>query len=195
MCFLSLLILNYACSSQKIISIKSIPEGASVVLINGGKESKSLGVTPLEVLADEFRTKENSIAIVQLSKEQFEDSSLLLVADQLNGRYEININLKQKNRDTKVDDIQKRQEKLAQVLMTTGHQIYSKRYEEAKVKLLNLSQEFPYISVIYDVIGNFYYLQKDLKNALENYEKSSRLNPENAQTKTMIDKLKEMQKG
>ena len=63
-------------------------------------------------------------------------------------------------------------------------------FEVAKVRVAGLIADFPYISVLYDLQGNIYYLQKNYGEAVAAYEKSLDLEPENMETAFIVKKLR-----
>jgi tetratricopeptide (TPR) repeat protein len=70
-----------------------------------------------------------------------------------------------------------------------------KNYERAEAVLLELQEDYPSLSVVYDLLGNVYYLQKNLGKALMAYEKSHELWPNNLETERMIRKLERSVSG
>ena len=70
--------------------------------------------------------------------------------------------------------------------------IAKKEYDVALIKLSSLSAKFPYVSVIWDLLGNVYYIEKKYENSLEAYEKSLNIDSSNASTANMVKRLKEI---
>jgi tetratricopeptide (TPR) repeat protein len=180
-----------ACSSNPQIKIQSAPEGALVTSRTADGSIKSIGKTPLQVASREIGGAERLSGLI-VTKEGYEDHHILLGRDRGQESYDINIRLSTKTEDPKVLDAKSRQEKLARMMVQAYNFITSKRYEEAKSLLTNAVQEYPHISVGYDLLGTLSYLQKDLRSALNYYERSFVINPENNETKQMIDRLKGM---
>jgi tetratricopeptide (TPR) repeat protein len=179
-----------SCSTRSVVSIKSFPEGAQVAFVGKNGEVKSVGKTPLEVPAEFLN--DGRISSFVVSKEGFKDHLIVLGRDRSSESYDMTFNLQSSGEDPKNMDIRTRQERLAKLILQAHNLTNSKRYGEAERILANVIQDYPLISAGYDLLGNVFYLQKDLKNALKNYEKSLQLNPENAETKLMIDKIKGM---
>lgn len=70
-----------------------------------------------------------------------------------------------------------------------------KEYDKA-YRIFRMNIEFhPTSSNVYDSMGELLMLRGDTINAIENYEKSIKLNPNNENAKTMIKKMKEKYKG
>jgi hypothetical protein len=179
------------CSSTPQIKIQSAPEGAQVMSRSADGNVKSLGKTPLEISSREVGDAQRLSALI-VTKEGFEDQHILLGRDRGGESYDINIRLVTKTEDPKVMDAKTRQERLAKMMVQAHNFITAKRYDEARSLLNTVVQEYPHVSVGYDLLGTLSYLQKDLKGALNFYERSFVINPENVETKQMVDRLKGM---
>ena len=181
-----------SCSTVSKVKITSSPEKAEVIVNTNDGETKSLGLTPLEVSGRDIYANSSRMSVVSINKEGFENQKIFIAQDSSQENYNINVKLKLKTEDLKSQDIKLRQEKLAKSIAVSSNLINSKKYNEAERILLTITQDYPFISVSYDLLGNIYYLRRDLKNALNFYERSFQINPENNETKSMIDKLKGM---
>jgi tetratricopeptide (TPR) repeat protein len=190
--FYTIFVFLLGCSAVPKVKILSAPEGALVTSRGSDGSNKSLGKTPLEVESYELSNSGGRVTSLVVSKEGFHDQHILLGRDRAKENYEIDIRLQGKTDDPKVMDAKSRQEKLAKNLVQSYNLMSAKRYEEARALLRIVVQEYPHISVGYDLLGTLSYLQKDLKSALNFYERSLQLNPENSETKLMIDRLKGM---
>ena len=179
-----------SCSTVSKVKITSSPEKAEVIVNTNDGETKSLGLTPLEVSGRDIYANSSRMSVVSINKEGFENQKIFIAQDSSQENYNINVKLKLKTEDLKSQDIKLRQEKLAKSIAVSSNLINSKKYNEAERILLTITQDYPFISVSYDLLGNIYYLRRDLKNALNFYERSFQINPENNETKSMIDKLK-----
>jgi len=130
--------------------------------------------------------------MLEISKEGYETQHIFIAQDNTQESYNISVKLKMKNEDLKGLEMKSRQEKLAKNLTRASHLITKKRYADAEQILIETTREFPYISVGHDLLGNVSYLQRDFRAALNHYKRSFQLNPENTETKLMIDKLESM---
>jgi len=180
--FLFLIVLG-ACSTSSSIKLRSVPDGATVSAIESDGSSRSLGKTPLET--------SESMQSLLIEKEGFE-SSRIFVGRLQSQNYEYSVKLTAKAEDPKVTDIKSRHERLAKTIAKAHNLINNKRYSEADSLLVNLTNEYPYVSVGYDLLGNISYLQKDFRRAIGYYQKSLELNPENVETKQVLDRLRSM---
>lgn len=177
------LITIVSCSSSSSIKLKSVPEGANVSAIESDGSSRLLGKTPLE-------TKESMQSL--LIEKDGHESSRIFVGRLHSENYEYSVKLAPKAEDPKVTDIKARHEKLAKSIAKVNNLINNKRYSEADSLLVNLTNDYPYVSVGYDLLGNISYLQKDFRRAINYYQKSLDINPENVETKQVLDRLRSM---
>jgi tetratricopeptide (TPR) repeat protein len=189
---LMLLFFLNSCSTISKVKINSSPDKAEVKVTTNDGETKSLGTTPLELNGKDIYSSASRMSVIHISKDGFESQNVFIAQESSLESYNINIKLRTKSEDVKNQDIKSRQEKLAKNIAMSNNLINKKRYDEAERVLTSVTQDFPYVSVSYDLLGNIAYLKRDFRAAINYYEKSYQLNPENSETKTMIDKLKRM---
>ncbi len=186
------LMLLASCTSSTSIKITSSPEGANVSARGSDGATRVIGKTPLKIESSELSQSEGRITSLSVSKEGYQEQLILLGRDRGKENYDINIRLQGQIEDPKILDAKSRQEKLAKSMVQAHNLITGKRYDEARSLLTTIVQDYPHISVGYDLLGTLSYLQKDLKSALSYYERSLQINPENFETKQMVDRLKGM---
>lgn len=173
-----------SCSSSPALAmISSFPEGATVSLKSSDGGMKTLGVAPLEIPID------SATSAVVISKESFEEQQVVIVGAS-GSRVEVSARLQSKNDSNREAESATRLEKLARELVSAHNLMTQKRFPQAQLILMSLTRDYPSVSVSYDLLGNISYLQKDSPKALEFYERSLRINPENVETKNMINRLK-----
>lgn len=190
--FFMLLMMLISCSTTSRVRITSSPDKAEVKVTTNDGETKSLGVTPLELSGPDVYANASRMSVLHVSKEGYESQNVFIAQEAGLESYNINIKLKTKSEDLKNQDLKARQEKLAKNIAVSNNLINKKKYEEAERVLINLTQDYPYVSVSFDLLGNIAYMKRDFRAALNYYERSYQVNPENAETKSMIDKLKQM---
>lgn len=186
------LILLGGCATSTSIKISSSPEGANVSARGSDGATRLIGKTPLKIENSELSQSEGRITSLAVTKDGYQEQQILLGRDRGKENYDINIRLQGQIEDPKVLDAKGRQEKLAKSMVQAHNLITGKRYDEARSLLTAVVQDYPHISVGYDLLGTLSYLQKDLKSALNYYERSLQINPENFETKQMVDRLKGM---
>jgi competence protein ComGC len=185
------LLLIASCSSVGSLRINTIPENASVNLINSDGSSRELGKTPLSANLSTLMTQ-GRVSTISIAKEGHQTQQMVLVKDNIKENMEVNIRLQVENENPRVLDARKTQEKLAKSLVHAHHLIIAKRFDEAEQVLKPLMVDFPHVSVSYDLMGSLFYLKKDLRSSLKFYERSLSLNPENMEAKQMVDRLRGM---
>lgn len=180
----------WGCSTSGSIKINSVPEGATVTSYGPGG-TRIIGKTPLQLDSSSL-PGEGRFSSLMLNKEGHKDQHILLGRDRGSENYDISVNLQTQGDDPKVADARSRQERLAKLLLQAHSLTAAKKYSEADRVLGTLLQDYPHVSAGHDLMGNLAYLQKDLKTALVHYERSLQINPENGETKSMVDRLKGM---
>lgn len=181
---LFLLLSLYSCA-QGSIKIASEPPGATVIS-DDGQGPVVLGQTPLNLSS----TSVPPLTTLTFQKDGFTSESLLLVSDKTRS-VDVRVSLEQVKDDFRSADLAQRFEKLARELVIAHNLITQKRLREAESILQSLTREFPKVSVPHDLLGNIAFLEKDRSKALQHYEKSLKLNPENGETQSMISRLKD----
>lgn len=180
------------CATSPTVRLNSVPEGAEVTLHTNGNGVRSLGKTPLQLSGSDLDAGGGRLSSLMLMKEGHKEHQILLGRDRSGESYDILITLQPEAEDPKVLDARARQERLARLLVQAHSLTSAKRYQEAGQVLEGVLRDYPQVSVGYDLMGNVAYLQKDLKTALRNYERSLQLNPENGETRQMVGRLKGM---
>lgn len=75
-------------------------------------------------------------------------------------------------------------------LNTLGYQLLQLGLKKEAVKIFKLNvEQFPNSFNVYDSLGEGYMISGDKKNAIKNYEKSLKLNPDNDNAKKMLEQL------
>lgn len=82
---------------------------------------------------------------------------------------------------------------LAKGIADAASMVNRKRFDDATRILEDLAVKFGTVSVIHDLLGNVYFLQRNLDRALESYRRSNRLSPNNVDTLRMIERIEKVQ--
>ncbi len=184
-------ILIQSCTTAPRVSVTSLPEGAVVSMKGPDGSNRILGKTPLDLSSRELGGSQR-LSALEISAEGYQQQQILLARDRGSENYEINVHLKKVAEDAKNVDVRARQEKLARSIAQASNLISNKRFEEARSLLNNITLEYPQVSVGYDLMGSLSFLQKDLKSALNFYEKALTINPESVDTRQMVNRLRGM---
>ena len=103
--------------------------------------------------------------------------------------YNISVSLiRDSTTDSQIEN-QKRLEKVATKVAEALMKIQKKKLREAESLLMRLVDEFPNISVVYDLLGNVYYMMGDRVAAKAQYLKADSINPNNFERKQVIQRL------
>lgn len=199
-----------ACATGNM-QLSSIPEGSNVVLISGRGEIKSLGKTPLKMTMQKLFSNASNFANLRVEKDGFYSQSFIIPRTSLPTNHEINVSLEEKPLvkapdaqplpSTPVTPVAVEMDKCSQLskesltklskgVAVVQSIILKRDFEIAKVRLAGLIADFPYISVLYDLQGNIFYLQKNYNEAVNAYEKSLELEPDNMETAFIVKKLR-----
>ena len=180
--FLLLALISSCSSVTSNVKISSFPEGASVGIKENDGKIRSLGQTPLTA------PMSSSMGMLVLSKDGYVDQSIFLAVDSSSPNTNISAKLQPKH-ETREAESSSKMERLARDLISAHNHIGKKRYIEAQSILQTLTRDYPQVSVSYDLLGNIAYLQRDSRKALQFYERSLKINPENFETKQMVNRL------
>lgn len=181
------------CSTHSL-KVQSSPEGAEVTIFSANRSPQKMGKTPLElnsksnpeIFADSFQ--------VQVVKEGYQPQAALIPKSSTTGSSgRVNFNLD----DTALPKICNVQEEafneMARGVAEVSTSVQRKKYVEAGSQVQSLITKYSGVSVLYDLQGNIFYLQKDLARSLEAYKKSNALYPNNPQTLRMITHIQQLQ--
>ncbi len=181
-----------ACSSPRGVSIQSYPEKATVFVETASGDTKSLGETPLQIKDADIFDRNSGMSQLQISKDGFETQKVFLAKNNDRDSFEVSVKLKQQGVDLKSEKTKDRQEQLAKSLARISNLMNKKKYEDAERLLSQMTSDFPHVSVAWDFLGNISYLRHDYKSAQNFYRRSLAINPENSETRQMIEKLEGM---
>jgi tetratricopeptide (TPR) repeat protein len=190
----ALLLSLAGCATGSSLRLESEPAGAEVqAWAEGGASAKpeSLGVTPLTIEKSRLPADRGGAIQLTLSKSGFQSQNLLIPVATLPAATEVRATLAKLDcspPETHLNEI-------ASGIANAIERIYSKNYAEAEALVQNLKTRYPKIAVIYDLLGNIHYLRKEYKQALALYRKSKELDPNNARTQRMIDRLSSVYGG
>ncbi|MCB0364483.1 MAG: tetratricopeptide repeat protein [Bdellovibrionaceae bacterium] len=172
------------------LNVQTSPDEAEVFAVYPGQQPAKLGKTPLKVESQALFAHPGDSFKLLVQKEGFFTEQFLVPKSLFAANVKLDIAMKENKAPVACTEQDAAVEEVARNVAQAQSFIQAKRYEGAVRILLNLSDRFPNSSVVYDLLGNAYYLMKDLESALGNYEKSLRLSPNNSETQRMVNKLK-----
>ncbi len=192
-CIAPLILFTVGCATGRV-QVSSSPAEAEVFVSKDGRAPEKLGSTPLNLTHEQVFAGAQDYIQVEVKKEGFLPESVL-VPHSLFGTYlDVSLRLTPAAADAKtlasdnVATIQRVVQGVARAQALTAQ----KNYERAEAILQSLVVEFPQVSVFHDLLGNIYFLQKDMRRALNSYEESLRLDPNNLETERLVRRLRAM---
>lgn len=177
-----------SCASPGI-RIYSEPGDANVYVIQANQAPKKLGVTPLNLDERDFNWGSSNGVQLRFVKEGFKSESIVLPKTKFASNSSIHALMEKGETNLAAHDQTEALRKVADAVAKSQNYIYKNQYDRAQMLLENLAIDYPNLSVLYDLLGNVYYLRKDLKSSLQAYRKSESLWPNNLETKKMIRRI------
>lgn len=175
------------------LHIESQPPGADVLVSVQGQPPRKAGVTPMELT--EFSSAGSPPVQVTASLAGRVSQSAYVPSSQFAKRGQLFFQLDQTVLPAACEKQQQSLQKIALGVAQVQSQIAGKNLDQAIASLGVLVAEFADVSVLYDLLGNAYYLRKDLDTALKNYKRSYEINPNNPETERMIKKIQSLRGG
>jgi tetratricopeptide (TPR) repeat protein len=179
-----------ATSSLRVVST---PDGADVSLIGADRAPVVVGKTPLDIDQKNYPTLFQESVQVQVTKEGHSPLSVLVPRLPNGGTGRILVNLQTSTLPKVCQNQTESVNQLAKGIADSASFVQRKRLDEASKLLEELAAKFGTVPVIYDLLGNVYYLQKNLPRSLDAYKKSNRLNANNSDTIRMIERIEQLQ--
>ncbi len=184
-----ILLLSTSCSSSGNLKVVSDPEGAEVFVQRGLLAPTKVGVTPLDVstsLVPDLFLDDVSVIV---RKPGHEVQSIFIPKTKMQTNANFSVNLKPSEGSLQCQNQGKEMHALASTIGKAFQLLMKKEYVEAEVFLLQATTKYPNISVIYDLLGNLYYLKRDLEKAQKNYRRSLEIDGNNVETAKILEKL------
>lgn len=194
-----------SCATGRM-ELSSIPDGSSVQLISNRGEIKSLGKTPLSLDMQGLFQNASDFAVIRVEKDGYFGQGFVIPRTSMPSNHEISVSLEQKPASKAAETLpttpvaveldkctqlsKENLTRLSKGVAVVQSLILKRDFEVAKVRIAGLIADFPYISVLYDLQGNIYYLQKNYGEAVTAYEKSLELEPENMETAFIVKRLR-----
>lgn len=192
------LLLN-ACAASRL-TVEAVGGPAEVYVITSSGTERSLGPTPLNIELDSLFEAGQPAAHLEVRKGT-KRHSVLVPKSRLSAEAKISVAfpaeeeiaspLKQETKPLECPQ-QVNCTQLARGIAEAQDLIMQKKYDLAEAKLLYLSGQYSLVSVILDLLGNVYFLKKDLQAALDSYQRSLNLEPENTETQRVVMRIKGM---
>lgn len=189
---LFLLFLLVACGHGKL-EFQSFPGMVDVSVISSDGQIRKLGETPLQVDMEDINF-DSGIVKVLFTKTGYRDDVIFLTKPALRSTVKISTNMQEANSAKEVISNQKL-ERLSSKIAEAQKYSYGKNFQRAENILVQIIQDYPDVSVPYDLLANVYYLTNEYGKALHYYEKANVLTPGNTQRDMLINKLRREKSG
>jgi hypothetical protein len=187
---LSLISFSIGCATSGM-HVTSEPTDADVFISKAGQPPIKVGKTPFIVSSNQIVGFGADVLELQIQKQGFQGEKILLPKSNLGLSTSFHFNLKPN--DTKeAEECRMQDQALNEVSRAVAEMMnYIKRKNLADAARVgeSIKLKYPNVAVVYDLLGNVYYLTHDIDKALLAYKKSKELNPNNFETERMIQKL------
>lgn len=189
-----LLIFSAACAtSRPDLSIQTEPTGADIYYMTEDGREEKIGTSPLTVneqIMSRFQTDNWRIGI---NKKGFVREQIFLETKMFQELGKVNVRLLPEANWSEAYQDTNAYKYLNDVSSVTA-EIQAATVKGDFPKAENLAQSlvtrYPKLSVGWNLLGNVYYLQKRVDKAIESYQKSLDVNPNDEVTKAILEKLR-----
>lgn len=170
------------------LEFQSYPQDVNVSVVDSKGQIKKLGVTPLEYNAADLFKNESMVKIV-FSKLGHKDEVIYLNKPQVPSKVVVAASMNDLDNATELLSSEKLERVSSRIAEAQKHS-YNKNFSKAKQILTELIDDYPEISVPYDLMGNIHFLTNEYNTALYFYQKAKELSPRNNRRDQLINKLK-----
>lgn len=172
---LTILVCNFSYATK--MQISSTPENSEVFFqLTPSSKKVKLGKTPLSIVENDIEKLlgENKTYILKIEKRGFEPYQILMLKSKgVETKLEVSLAVNQEIKTAIKHD------NLASSLFDVQRLIRSNNYSDAHKKLDSLEQKYRNFSIIPELKGLAYYMQKDINNALSMFRLAFSRNSEN----------------
>ncbi len=184
-----------SCTSMQM-KIESEPSEATVYLKDGQK-IKKIGVTPLNINSEQYNDVENFH--LRIEKEGYKSHEIIVDKRSVTSRAKIFASMNKMDLENNASNnastgssnpISLIQAQQHRGLASIQSLLLQSQYAQAEVIARQFVVENPFSSVGWSLLGNAYLLQNKSSLALEAYQKSLEYEPENEDTRRIVERLK-----
>lgn len=181
-----------SCATSEVI-VESQPEGADVVAKYRDSSVRKIGTTPLRINESQLGNSNEAYEIT-VTKDKFHKESIIVSPAKFPREVKINLKLEAAQDGSAVLSPKDFNDA---VRMTAQAQnfIKAKDYDQAERTLSSALIRFQSVPTFYTLLGNTYYLKKDLDRALVQYKRARELDPQSLENDTMIKKIETLRGG
>ncbi len=188
-CMAALAFVLSACATGNM-RVTSTPDKAEVFMAYEGEQPNKIGETPLSVDAGLMGIQRGRFFQLTIKKDGFQPESILVPTSTMPASLDVTSKLSESKLPQQCIDQTASVEKIARGIATVQALMNRNSYDEARVKLVTLLNEYPSVSVLHDLMGNVNYVSRNLEAALASYQRSLSIDPSNLDTQRMVNKIK-----
>jgi len=170
------------------IEFQTFPSKVDVSIVESNGQIKKLGETPLEIDTENIFYNDGVVKLL-FTKQGYRDEVVYFTKPAIRSRVKISSNMQQASSANEIISNQKL-EKISSKIAEAQQYSFSKNFRRAEDILLKLIDDYPEVSVPYDLIANVYYLSNDIDKAIYYYEKAKQISPGNIKRDYLLNKLK-----
>lgn len=191
--YFSLLFLAACATSQPDLSIQTEPAGADIFYMNEEGREEKLGTSPLTLndqLMNKFQSDNWRIGINKkgyVREQVFLETKMFKELGRINVRLLPEANWSEAYQDT---NAYKYLNDVSSVTAEIQASTVKGDFPKAESLAQSLVTRYPKLSVGWNLLGNVYYLQKRVDKAIESYQKSLDVNPNDEVTKSILERLR-----
>lgn len=175
------------------LRVQSSPDGADVSISIGDQAPRKVGKTPMTLEASTVPELYRESLQMQLTKDGHQTVTVLVPRMPMGASGSINMSLNDSALPRVCTSQLESANQLAKGIADSASLVQRKKLEEAARVLEDLAIKFGTVTVIHDLLGNVYFLQRNMVRALDSYRRSYRLDPNNIETMRMIERIEKAQ--
>lgn len=191
-CLFSMLLISCA-TSQPDLSIQTEPTGADIYSMSEDGREEKLGTSPLTMndqMMSKFQSNNWRIGINKkgfVREQVFLETKMFKEIGKINVKLLPEANWSEAYQDT---NAYKYLNDVSSVTAEIQGATVKGDFPKAETLAMSLVTRYPKLSVGWNLLGNVYYLQKRIDKAIESYQKSLDVNPNDDVTKSVLEKLR-----
>jgi tetratricopeptide (TPR) repeat protein len=186
--YYSTFILCFVSCASYDLKVNSEPKGAKV-FIKSEKEMTEVGVTPLVVPPEH---KNRNVFQIVISKEGYHPQTVVIEKRTVSAEADVFASLdKIAPIEVQLSDPKVRGEmqKVSRQVASIQSELIKRNYDSAEGMAKDLLNEYPHFAVGWSLLGNAHYLRNRQGDALEAYKKALEYDPENIETKNLVESM------
>jgi tetratricopeptide (TPR) repeat protein len=170
------------------LKVQTIPEGAQVELLHEDGSATKLG-NPLALTKEQSPDVFHANNEIRVSKDGYQPTSVLVPYSSLGEETRVNVALQEAKLPSSCSNQDVSLNEVGQKVAEAQRLIYKKDYIESRRILQSLAEQFPSVAIVYSLLGNGYYLEKNYPEALAAYRHALQLTPNDKSISHIIEKL------